>query len=121
MTPTATRYAPDALLTLRDSFALHLDASRTSSTRRIYLNALDRLIRHLEAHGMPTAARSVKREHVESFIAARRATVKDTTLSVEFRALQQFFKWALEEDEIDRSPMERMKARATTSGATPRC
>ena len=35
--------------------------------------------------------------------------MKPTTLSVEFRALQQFWKWALEEEEIDRSPMERMK------------
>jgi site-specific recombinase XerD len=59
---------------------------------------------------MPTGARSVRREHIESYIARRRDQVKPTTLSVEFRALQQFWKWALEEDEIDRSPMERMKA-----------
>jgi integrase/recombinase XerC len=78
--------------------------------RRIYVNALDRLIAHLAANGMPTAARSVKREHVESFVATRRATVKPTTLSVKFRALQQFWKWCVDEDEIDRSPMERMKA-----------
>lgn len=103
-------YAADALHTLRESFALHLDASRADKTARIYLSALDSLIRHLEAQGMPTEARGVKREHVESFIAQRKVQVKPTTLSVEFRALQQFWKWALEEDEIDRSPMERMTA-----------
>src|SRR4029079_2676948 len=102
-------YAPDALHTLRDSFALHLDASRSDSTQRIYLSALDRLIGHLEAHGMPTGARATRREHVESYIAVRRDEVRPTTLSVEFRALQQFFRWCLEEDELARSPMERMK------------
>jgi site-specific recombinase XerD len=106
---TTSTHAPDALSSLRDSFALHLDATRSSKTTRIYLAALDGLIHHLETTGMPTRARSVRREHVESFIAARRAVVKPTTQSVEFRALQQFWKWALEEEEIDRSPMERMK------------
>lgn len=104
-----TAYAPDALTSLRDSFALHLDAGHAPKTRRIYLAALARLIEHLEANGMPTNARAVKREHVESYIAARRSTVKPTTLSLEFRALQQFWRWALEEEEITRSPMERMK------------
>src|SRR5262245_50890347 len=111
MTATTTSaYAPDALASLRDSFALHLDATRSDKTARIYLAALDALIAHLEANGMPTTARAVRREHVESYIADRRDRVKPTTLSVEYRALQQFWKWALEEEEIDRSPMERMKA-----------
>ena len=106
---TTSTYAPDALHTLRDSFALHLAASRAPKTTTIYLAALDALIRHLEAAAMPTNARAVRREHVESYIARRRDEVKPTTLSVEFRALQQFWRWALEEEEIDRSPMERMK------------
>jgi site-specific recombinase XerD len=102
-------YAPDALRTLRESFALHLDATRADKTARIYLSALDALIGHLEANGMPLGARGVRREHVESYFAGRRDAVKPTTLSVEFRALQQFWKWATEEEEVDRSPMERMK------------
>jgi site-specific recombinase XerD len=110
MSRTVTsEYAPDALGSLRDSFALHLDATRADKTARIYLAALDALVRHLDASGMPTAARSIRREHVESYFAKRRDEVKPTTLSVEFRALQQFWRWALEEDEIDRSPMERMR------------
>jgi site-specific recombinase XerD len=110
MSSVATsEYAPDALASLRDSYALHLDATRSDKTTRIYLAALDALMAHLEAKGMPTAARAVRREHVESYIADRRDRVKPTTLSVEFRALQQFWKWALEEEEVDRSPMERMK------------
>ncbi|MGD0861752.1 MAG: tyrosine-type recombinase/integrase [Candidatus Limnocylindrales bacterium] len=106
---TSTR-APDALSSLRDSFALHLGADRSPKTSRIYLAALDRLIAHFEANGMPTATRAVRREHVESYFAQRRGEVAPATLSIEFRALQQFFRWAVEEDEIDRSPMEKMTA-----------
>jgi hypothetical protein len=63
---------PDALTSLRESFALQLDATRKPKTARIYLDALDNLIRHLGAHGMPVAARGVRREHVESYLAARK-------------------------------------------------
>jgi site-specific recombinase XerD len=103
-------YAPDSLANLRESFALHLDATRAKKTARIYLDALDSLIRHLEANGMPVAARGVRREHIESYLAARRAHVSPSTLSLEYRALVQFWKWAVEEDEVERSPMEKMRA-----------
>lgn len=106
---TQTTHELDALSSLRDSFALHLSATRAEKTARIYLAALDALIRHLDAKGMPTGARAIRREHVESYFAVRREQVKPTTLSVEFRALQQFWRWALDEEEIDRSPMERMR------------
>lgn len=106
---TSTR-APDALLSLRDSFALHLAADRSPKTSKIYLQALDHLIAHLEAKGMPTGTRAVKRDHVESYLAKRRGEVAPATLSIEYRALQQFFKWAAEEDEIARSPMEKLTA-----------
>ena len=119
MTVDASTYAPDALTSLRESFALHLDATRAPKTTKIYLSALDALIGHLRDQGMPTAARAVRREHVESYIAARRETVKPTTLSLEFRALQQFWRWALEEEEIDRSPMERMKAPKVPDSPVP--
>src|SRR5690349_366259 len=112
-------YAPDALTSLRDSFSLHLQATRAPSTSRIYLSALDALIRHLEANGMPTAARTVRREHVESYIALRRDQVRPTSLSVEYRALQQFWRWALEEEEIERSPMEKMHAPRVPDAPVP--
>src|SRR6266542_928108 len=109
MAAATSVYVPDALDTLRDSFALHLSATRAPSTSRIYLSVLDGLRRYLTDNGMPTTARAVRREHLEAYIASRRGTIKPTSQSVEFRALQQFWKWALDEEEIDRSPMERMK------------
>ncbi len=116
---TAPVYVADTLASLRDSFALHLAATRAEKTTRIYLAALDALIRHLEAKGMPTGAGAIRREHVESYIALRRETVKPATLSLEFRALQQFWKWALDEEEVTRSPMERMKTPRVPESPVP--
>jgi site-specific recombinase XerD len=116
---TTSTYAPDALRSLRESFALHLDATRAPKTSRIYLDALDHLIAHLEAAGMPTAARSARREHVESYLAVRRDHVAPSTLSLEYRALVQFWKWAVEEDEIERSPMEKMRAPKVPDSPVP--
>jgi site-specific recombinase XerD len=104
----AVARVPDHIASLRDSFALHLEATRQPSTTRIYLDALDRLIAHLEANGMPLGVRAVRREHIESFLGARRATVKPATLSIEYRALAKFWRWAVEEDEVAVSPMAKM-------------
>jgi site-specific recombinase XerD len=109
MMQTSTR-APDSIASLRDSFELHLAADRSPKTSRIYLQALDHLIAHLIANGMPTGTRAVRREHVESYFARRRGEVAPATLSIEYRALQQFFRWAAEEDEIPASPMAKMTA-----------
>ncbi len=104
---------------LRDSFALHLDATRRPKTGVIYLQALDRLIRHLRDQGMPLGVGAVRREHVESFLAARRATVAPATVSLEYRALVQFWKWCVEEDEVQASPMARIKAPAVPDKPVP--
>ena len=47
--------------------------TRAEKTARIYLAALDSLIAHLEAQGMPTGARAVRCEHVESILAGWRS------------------------------------------------
>ena len=94
-----------------------------TKTARIYLDALDNLIRHLESQGMPTAARAVRREHVESYLAARRDNVAPSTLSLEYRALVQFFKWAArggrdraQPDGEDATPAHPRRARARRPG-----
>jgi site-specific recombinase XerC len=108
--PTSVEtYAPDALASLRESSALHLEATRQPKTTQIYLSALDGLIAHLAANGMPTNARAVRPEHMESWMAARRVKVKPATLSIEYRALAKFWRWAVEEEEVDRAPMEKIQ------------
>ena len=106
---TTRTSVPDHVSMLRDSFALHLEATRRPSTTRIYLDALDNLIRHLEANGMPTSVGAIRREHIESYLGARRDKVKPATLSIEYRALAKFWRWAVDEDEVPVSPMAKMK------------
>ncbi len=47
----------------------------------------------------------VQRRDVESFIEDQLAQWKPATAGVRYRSLQQFFKWAVDEAEIDDSPM----------------
>ncbi len=59
----------------------------------------------LARQGMPTAARSMGREHVEVFIAAEPERTAPSSAATRYRSLQQLFGWLDEDGEIDRSPM----------------
>jgi site-specific recombinase XerD len=92
-------------------FEKHLRAlNRSPATIYKYLLAARQLIEFLEQAGMPTQATGVRREHVESFIEATLQKAKASTAATRYQALQQFFKYLLEEGEISDSPMARMRA-----------
>ena len=93
-----------------DSYRLSLRAGNKSpATIKTYLAALARFSRFLAERGMPRTLRAIRREHVEAFIVALQdAGQRPATVSIAYRSLQPFFKWALGEDEIAASPMERM-------------
>jgi site-specific recombinase XerD len=82
------------------------------------MQSVHELMSFLMEQGMPVHAQHIKREHVEAFIADLLSRphkrsgkpLSPRTAFNRFKSLQQFFKWALEEGEIRRSPMERMKA-----------
>ena len=96
---------------LTPSFRRHLLATnRSARTVQTYVCALDGLIVYLESQGLPTEVRSIRRAHLEGFVADRLTSVKAATVSVQFRALQQFWRWAVSEDEVGSSPMERLRA-----------
>src|SRR5581483_3655978 len=63
----------------------------------------------LEASGLPTAPAALRREHIEAWIDDLLGRCKPATASVRFRSVQQFFKFLVEEGEIDSSPMRAMK------------
>lgn len=99
---------PDPLLAR--SFNLSLLASNLSpSTIRVYLDALSHFRAYLSDMGMPKVPSAIHREHVESFIADQLASKKPATAATRTRALRRYFNWLLEEGEIARSPMERIK------------
>ena len=93
------------------SYGRHLRAAnRSPATIKTYLSALDGLHRYLQAQGMPTGLRAIRREHLEAYLVSLQdAGKKPATVSIAYRSLQPFWKWAVAEDEIPTSPMERMK------------
>jgi len=83
---------------------------RAEKTIKSYLDSAEQMVDYLEGHGMPTEADHVRREHVEAYLVAlHEAGRSPSTVATRFRALQQFWKWAVDEGEVARSPMERMK------------
>ena len=97
----------------RDHWLLHLKSEgRAERTISTYLNALRRLDDFLAAKGMPRELRAVRREHLEAWIVDMLERNQPGTASIAFRAVRPFFRWLLDEDEIDRSPMEKTHAPA---------
>ena len=94
---------------LAKSFERYLRAAnRSPRTVQTYLEAVTQLARFLEAAGIPREAAALRREHLESFMTDLLARHKPATASNRFRALQQFFRYLVDEGEIDHSPMDRM-------------
>jgi len=74
---------------------------------------MDEFAGFLEARGLPQTIRGIAREHIETYIVSLQdAGQRPATVSIAYRSLQPFFRWALEEGEIEVSPMARMKAAA---------
>jgi site-specific recombinase XerD len=95
---------------LAASFARHLRASNLSpKTVETYGDACDQFARFLLDRGMPTDVASIRREHVETFVEDLLARWKPATASNRFRALQQFFRFLVDEGELTESPMARMR------------
>ena len=95
---------------LRESFKRSLLAeNKAPTTIELYTGAVDRLADHLDANGAPTTISEIRRQHVEGFIAHLLEHFRPNTASNRYRCLQVFFKWAVEEGEIEESPMRAMK------------
>ena len=93
-----------------DSFLLACEAENLApKTRRTYEEAVALLGRFLVARGMPTDLLSVRREHVEAFIADQIARWRPNTARNRHLALKRFFDWLTEEGLVDASPMARMR------------
>jgi len=102
---------PGSYRALTDSFRLHLRSERKSPrTIQTYGEALRLFGAYVAERGMPSDVAALRREHVEAFIADLLARFKPATAHNRYRALRRFFAWLVEEDEIPRSPMEKMRA-----------
>lgn len=89
---------------LRSLRARNLSVSTVST----YRQAGEQLAAYLAADGV-TDPRKVTRGDVEEWITHLLDTRSPATASNRYRSVQQFFAWAVEEDEIGVSPMARMR------------
>jgi site-specific recombinase XerD len=86
-----------------------LAANKARRTIEGYLDATRLLCEILRARRIPGDVADLTREHIEEFIADILTRAKPATASNRYRALQQFFKWAVDEGDIPASPMVKMR------------
>jgi len=110
----------DDLAELLTDWRRHLRAiNRAPNTISSYLLVGTKFLEYLQEHGMPTAASAITREHIEHYLADLSDRTKATTVAKHYRSLQQLWRWLVEDGEITRSPMERMRPPAIPEQPVP--
>lgn len=95
---------------LLDSFLRSLRAENLAKrTLETYGEGIRQFAKFLTQKGMPTAPGLITREYVEAFITDILTRWKPATASNRYRALQQYFRWLVDEGEIKESPMKNMR------------
>ena len=99
----------DELQGLLRGWELSLRARNLSAaTIAKYLESARQLVAWLVEHDVTTAA-AIERRHVEGFITDIVETRSAATAHVRYRSVQQWFGWLVEEEELEVSPMARMR------------
>ncbi|MEU2730058.1 tyrosine-type recombinase/integrase [Streptomyces griseoviridis] len=122
MTTTTDTPRPYDLGPLTASWVRSLRARNLSpNTQRIYGRAGDQFRAYLLAYSPSTpedrpapttleGETGIHREHMEAYIGDLIETTSPGNAHQHFRSLKTFFNWAVDEEEMDRSPMRTMKA-----------
>lgn len=106
---TAPTAAVDDLGSLVKDWRISLRArGRAKGTIESYVAVAQTFHAFLLANGMPTAASSITREHVEHFLAGLFDRLSPASVAKHYRSLQQLFRFLVDDGEIPSSPMERM-------------
>ena len=109
---------PDDLLELLQDWQIHLKARNVShATIDSYLRVSRTFYAFLQSNGLPQRARHITRDNVETYLASmferqarnRSGLIRPATVAKHYRSLQQLFRWLVDDGEIERSPMERMR------------
>jgi site-specific recombinase XerD len=105
---------------LLPSWRISLMARNLSpNTLETYTSAVTMLADHLTERGMPTQVASIKREHVESFLATMTETYKPASVRNRYTGVRQFFAWLLEEGEITETPLRNIPPPAIPENPPP--
>jgi integrase/recombinase XerC len=95
---------------LARSFERHLRAENKSpKTVATYGEAVSQPTAHLAGQGVESVA-AILREHVEEFMTHLLEKWSSATASNKFRALQQFFRWLVDDEHVSVDPMAKMRA-----------
>jgi site-specific recombinase XerD len=96
----------------REDYLLALHASqRSRNTQGVYGLSLEYLDRYLAAQGMPRTLNGIRREHIEAWLGAVRDDGRaPATVSVYYRSVKSFWRWAVDEGLVRESPMGHMAA-----------
>lgn len=110
----ASAYEPVGGTTIADeltAYQVHLEAeNKARATVSLWTGAARQLHAYLDDHGMPTAVRAIRREHIEQWLADMLAAgAKPSTVNNRYRSLQPFWKWLQQEGLISESPMRNMR------------
>jgi len=104
--PQQETHALDRLLV---SWERSLRARNLSpSTLSVYLSAARAMERWLLAATEVRAWDAVTRAHIETWVGHLLETASASTANNRYRAIQQLFKWLVDDEEIDTNPMARM-------------
>lgn len=95
---------------LAASWATSLEAERKSpKTVKTYTEATRLLADHLAHTDGPQRVADIGRADLDRFFVALHARCKPATVNNRYRGLQQFWRWLLDEGEVDVNPFDRMR------------
>lgn len=93
-----------------DSWRLHLEAEdKGERTIVSYMEAAGLLIQYLTDRGRSLDVTAITRSDVEGFFAAEIARTSTSSAANRFRSLRVLFNWLVREDELNASPMAKMR------------
>ena len=102
--------APDDVAVNLPAFLRSLRAeSKSARTVETYREAVAKLNDFLRGAGMPTDVRAIRREHLEAFMIDLLTRFKASTANNRYRGCQAFFRWCVDEEIIEASPMAKLK------------
>ena len=92
------------------SFGIALRArNRAPRTIKTYRLAVDQFAAFADEQGYPTVLDKITRRHLEHHLADLIDRRSPATAAQRYASLRQFFRWAVEEGELDRHPMDGMR------------
>jgi site-specific recombinase XerD len=90
---------------------VHLRAKgRRPRTIESYLSVAESFCGYLREHNLPADVTTVRRSHIEIYLADMHERVAPATVAKAYRSLQQLFRWLVEDGELELSPMLGMSA-----------